>query len=149
MLQQEHLTVHSDLNLLNEVLQWFEGFCQQNLSELSWLADEYDRLNLALDMLKLALDEAFTNVVRHAHEGLPTETPIDIELTLCYQRLEIRLWDRGDIFDPNELEEFEPGTLQEGGVGWFLMRRIADMVIYERCPDGRNCLLLVKGKQLN
>lgn len=146
MLQKNHLRVKSDLNSLNQVLQWFEQFCFQNRRELSWLADRSDRLNLALDQLKLALDEGFTNAVRHAHEDLPPETPIDIELTLCDEGLEIRIWDRGGPFDPDTLEEFKPGTLQQGGVGWFLMRRLTDQVVYERDRDGKNCLILIKRK---
>lgn len=155
MLQQEHLTVKTDLTLLNQVLQWFEEFCLRNLPKLSWLADRGDRakrttrgdrLNLALDELKLALDEGFTNVVRHAHEGLPPETPIDIDLTLWDDRLEIRIWDRGEPFNPDTIAEPSPGTLQVGGYGWFLLRRLVDEVAYQRYQDDKNCLLLVKRK---
>jgi serine/threonine-protein kinase RsbW len=58
--------------------------------------------------------------------------------------MEIRIWDRGQPFNPDLLEEPEPGSLIEGGYGWFLLRRLSDRVIYERCFDGRNCLLIVK-----
>lgn len=146
MLKQQHLTVKTDINLLIDVLQWFEQFCQQNLSELSWLGDGGANLNLAIDMLKLALNEGFTNVVRHAHKNLPKETPIDLELTLWDERLEIRIWDRGEPFEPPPLKAPDPDKLPIGGYGWFLIRRIADKVVHERCPDGRNCLLLVKRK---
>ncbi len=144
--QKNHLRVKSDLHSLNQVLQWFDRFCFQNKCKLSWLADGSDRLNLALEELKLALDEGFTNAVRHAHKNLPLETPIDIELILWDSRLEIRIWDRGEPFDPDTLKEYKPGTAQEGGVGWFLMRRIADEVLYNRSQDGRNCLILIKRK---
>jgi serine/threonine-protein kinase RsbW len=147
MLQQEHLTVKTDINRLIDVLQWFDRFCHQNLSRLSWLADESKNLNLAVDMLKLALDEGFTNAVRHAHKDLPLETPIDLELTLWADRLEIRIWDRGDPFDPPPAKAPDPQKLSIGGYGWFLMRSIADRVDYFRCADDRNCLLLVKYKR--
>lgn len=137
MMEQDHLKVQSDLKLLNQVQQWFENFCQQNLSKLSWSEAQLYRLNLALA-------EGFTNAVRHAHQALPRETTIDIELALWSDRLEIRIWDRGKPFDPDALEEPLPGTLQEGGYGWFLLRRLADRVVYERAADGRNCLLIVK-----
>jgi serine/threonine-protein kinase RsbW len=164
MFQQESLTVKSDVDDLNEVLLWFEQFCQKHFSELSWLADTdtsdtpdntlhdtpdgtlRERQSLALDLIKIALDEGFTNAVRYAHKDLPLETPIDIELTLWDKRLEIRIWDHGEPFDPDTLEEPTPGKLQVGGYGWFLMRRLTDRVVYERCADGRNCLLLVKHK---
>ncbi len=137
MLKQDHLTVKSELTILNQVQQWFEKFCSQNLSQFSWSETKLYHLNLALA-------EGFTNAVRHAHHALPPETTIDIDLTLWIDRLEIRIWDQGKPFNPDALEEPEPGTLQEGGYGWFLLRRLADRVVYERGSDGRNCLLIVK-----
>lgn len=143
---KEDLTVKSDLTLLNQVLSWFDELCFRNQSKLSWLADKSDRQYIRLDEIKLALDEGFTNAVRHAHENLPSETPIEIQFTLWDDRLEIRIWDQGEPFDPNTLTEPAPGTLQEGGFGWSLIRRLTDRVSYERGEDGRNCLLLVKRK---
>lgn len=143
---KEDLTVKSDLTLLNQVLSWFDELCFRNQSKLSWLADKSARQYIRLDEIKLALDEGFTNAVRHAHENLPSETPIEIQFTLWDDRLEIRIWDQGEPFDPNTLAEPAPGTLQEGGFGWSLIRRLTDRVSYERGEDGRNCLLLVKRK---
>lgn len=136
MLKQDQRTVKSDITLLNQVQQWFEQFCLQNTSQ-SWSQSQLYSLNLAIA-------EGFTNAVRHAHQALPPETTIDIELTLWGDRLEIRIWDQGKPFNPDALKEPEPGTLQEGGYGWFLLRRLADRVVYERGSDGRNCLLIVK-----
>ena len=136
-MEQDHLKVQSDIKLLNQVQEWFEKFCLQHLSHFSWTEAQLYRLNLALA-------EGFTNAVRHAHHALPRETTIDIDLALWSDRLEIRIWDRGQPFDPDAIEEPEPGTLQEGGYGWFLLRRLADKVVYERAADGRNCLLIVK-----
>lgn len=136
MVEQDYLKVQSDLKLLNQVQQWFKHFCLQHLSQLCWTETQLYRVNLALA-------EGFTNAVRHAHQTLPRETPIDIDLALWSDRLEIRIWDRGKPFDPDAIEEPKPGTLQEGGYGWFLLRRLVDRVVYERAADGRNCLLIV------
>ncbi|MBD2313950.1 anti-sigma regulatory factor [Desertifilum sp. FACHB-1129] len=137
MLQQAYLTVKSDLSLLNQVQEWFEQFWEDNLQERVWPENQLYRL-------QLALAEGFTNAVRHAHHNLSPETPIDLELTLWEDRLEIRIWDRGQPFNPDGLTEPEPGELREGGYGWFLLRRLADRVRYERYPDDRNCLSIVK-----
>lgn len=137
MLQQDHLTVQSDLTLLNKVQKWFEGFCLQHTSKLSWPEDQRYCLNLALA-------EGFSNAVRHAHQDLPPATPIDIDVSLWDDRMEIRIWDWGKPFNPDVVEEPSPGTLQEGGYGWFLLRRLANKVVYERYQDRRNCLLIVK-----
>ncbi|MBW4625044.1 MAG: ATP-binding protein [Brasilonema octagenarum HA4186-MV1] len=137
IVQQDHLTVKSELKLLNQVQQWFERFCLQHLFQLGWSESQLYRLNLALA-------EGFTNAVRHAHHALPPETAIEIDVSLWMDRLEMRIWDYGKPFNPDALEEPEPGTLQVGGYGWFLLRRLADHVVYERGVDGRNCLLIVK-----
>ncbi|MBD0385244.1 MAG: anti-sigma regulatory factor [Nostoc sp. C3-bin3] len=137
IVQQDHLTVKSELSLLNHVQEWFEQFCLQHLSQLGWSKTQLDRLNLALA-------EGFTNAVRHAHHALPPETTIEINIYLWIDRLEIRIWDYGKPFDPDAIAEPVPGTLQVGGYGWFLLRRLADRVVYERGADGRNCLLIVK-----
>jgi serine/threonine-protein kinase RsbW len=135
--QQDHLTVKSDLKLQNQVQQWFENFALQYLAQRGWSESQLYRLNLALA-------EGFTNAVRHAHRTLPPETNIEIELSLWVDRLEIRIWDYGKPFDPDQIPEPKPGTLQDHGYGWFLIRRVADHVVYERNSDNRNCLLIVK-----
>jgi serine/threonine-protein kinase RsbW len=137
MLKQDHLIVESQLARLTEVQQWFQHFCTVAAVEFSWIPQIFDQLNLALA-------EGFTNAVRHAHAHLPASTPIRIELNLCPGHLEIQIWDRGDPFDPDVLQEPKPGTLREGGYGWFLLRRLADEVRYERSSDNRNCLRIVK-----
>jgi serine/threonine-protein kinase RsbW len=137
MVQRDHLMVKSELKLLNVVQEWFEQFCSKYLSHLGRSDSQLYRLNLALA-------EGFTNAVRHAHHTLPPETAIDIDLSLWDDRLEIRIWDRGKPFNPDAIAEPEPGTLQVGGYGWFLLRRLVDRVVYERASDERNCLLIIK-----
>ena len=137
MLRRDHLAVNSKLEALSLVQQWFREFCEASDSELAWVGEHFDRLNLALA-------EGFTNAVRHAHEHLPPETPIDLDLSIWRDRIEIRIWDRGQPFNPDVLKEPTPGELQEGGYGWFLLRRLADNVVYQRSQDGRNCLWIVK-----
>lgn len=134
---QDHLTVKSDLTVLNQVQNWFEEFFHRHITPLSRSENQLYQLNLAIA-------EGFTNAVRHAHQELPLETTIDIDLALRGDAIEIRIWDQGKPFNPDTLEEPKPGTLREGGYGWFLLRRLADKVIYERSQDGRNCLLIVK-----
>ena len=137
MLQHDHLTVESDLSVLTHIQEWFDQFCLRYTAKLFWLRDQHYPLNLALT-------EGFTNAVRHAHQELPSNTTIDIDLCLWEDRMEIRIWDQGKPFNPDALEEPEPGTLRQGGYGWFLLRRLADQVVYERSQDNRNCLLIIK-----
>jgi serine/threonine-protein kinase RsbW len=135
MLRLERLKVKSDLTVQAQVQEWFEQFCLNYISQKYSSDRRFYRLNLALA-------EGFSNAVRHAHQELPSDTIIEIELAINDKHIEIRIWDQGKPFNPDVLEEPLPGTLCKGGYGWFLLRRAADRVVYERCHDGRNCLVI-------
>lgn len=137
MAQQAYLTVMSDLHLLTQVQEWFKLFCASHSDDFPWLKSQRYPL-------ELAIAEGFTNAVRHAHHDLPADTEIEIHLSLWGDRIEIRIWDYGKPFNPDTLEEPKPGTLRKGGYGWFLLRRLADQVLYKRYQDKRNCLVIVK-----
>lgn len=146
-LQQSRLQVKTDLEAIREVWQWFEQFTSPLLPQLFWWECE------------VALTEGFTNVVRHAHQHLPQTTPIEIELKVCAQYLEIRIWDWGKPFDLQAelqslyqkqaelqaLSQEQPDTpLPEGHRGLIFMDQFMDELDYLRGSDGRNCLLLRK-----
>lgn len=126
------LTVSSRLDSLTTVQQWFENllncFSDSVSAPSMWVDEVFDQLNLALA-------EGFTNAVRHAHANLPSNTPIVLECWVQLHRLEIRIFDQGEPFDPDSLVEPQPGTLREGGYGWFLLRRLVDEVTYERAQS--------------
>lgn len=141
-----HIEVPSYLEELASVQQWFKSVISQLAQKTPIISDQFDQLNLALA-------EGFTNAVRHAHADLPRETPIEIELVLQPQQIEICIFDQGAPFDPSSLSEPQPGSLSEGGYGWFLLRRLADQVTYQRTAIDqaamqgerpRNCLRIVK-----
>ncbi|MEM8503288.1 MAG: anti-sigma regulatory factor [Cyanobacteria bacterium P01_D01_bin.1] len=123
MSEKAHLTVDSQLEELAVVQQWFRSLVARLSTEAPWISDQFDKLNLALA-------EGFTNAVRHAHADLPGTTPIEIELVLQTDRVEIFIYDQGQPFDPDSISEPKPGSLREGGYGWFLLRRLADQVTY-------------------
>lgn len=157
MFERDQLQVTSHLEELATVQHWFRALISRLAVKTPWLNDQFDQLNLALA-------EGFTNAVRHAHADLPPATPIEIELVLQPEKIEICIFDRGKPFDPDSLTEPQPGALREGGYGWFLLRRLADQVTYDRTPwttesgctnktlsgdladtaASRNCLRIVK-----
>lgn len=136
MVKHERIQVKSDLTFQTQVQKWFEQFYSRYISSIYECDRRFHQLNLALA-------EGFSNAVRHAHQELPSETTIDIELAIGDGCIEIRIWDWGKPFNPDTIEEPKPGELRVGGYGWFLLRRLADRVVYERCQDGRNCLLIL------
>ncbi|OCR02226.1 anti-sigma regulatory factor [Oscillatoriales cyanobacterium USR001] len=81
------LQVKSDLSALTEVLQWYDRLSHLPIPKLVWWK------------CQLALAEGFTNAVRHAHRGMPLETPIQLEVRVFKEQLEIKIWDYGQPFD--------------------------------------------------
>jgi serine/threonine-protein kinase RsbW len=129
------LQVQTDLSALEKVLQWFEQFYLSPLPAKIW------------EDCQQVLVEGFTNVVRYAHQHLPSTTNIDIELAIfdCY--LEIKIWDWGHPFDwQGELHRRleEENIEQEGGRGLIWIYRLTNDVQYFRTRDHRNCLLMRK-----
>jgi len=130
-----HLQVNSDLNELDPVLSWFAQLHQSPIPTSVWLR------------CQLALAEGFTNGVRHAHQGKPPDTQIDIEVALFPEHLEIRVWDDGAPFDlEKKIRELSDqiDTTSGGGRGLKLMRDCCDFLSYRPTDDNRNCLLMVK-----
>jgi serine/threonine-protein kinase RsbW len=125
----------TNLDKLADVLGWFARLQQPSIPKPVWLRCE------------LALAEGFTNAVRHAHRGLSPETPVEIEVSLSAETIEIRIFDRGQPFDLEaKLDQISPQTDRgaTGGRGLKLMRDIADELSYRRTSDSRNCLTIVK-----
>lgn len=129
------LRVGTTLDALGQVLTWFEAFRNSGIPDPIWME------------CQLALAEGFTNAVRHAHQALPESTPIDIELVLAPQWLELRIWDQGQKFDLEGFAQQLPADLDtdsEGGRGILLMKALTSRLSYTRQADGRNCLLISK-----
>ena len=98
--------------------------------------------------VQLATDEAASNIIEHAYEGVPNGR---IELTCEFKddRLTITLLDRGKSFDPSKVAEPDvKADLSErkiGGLGIYLMHKLMDEVRYKSTAAG-NLLTLVKRK---
>lgn len=96
--------------------------------------------------LDLALEEVFSNIVRHGYgDGRPHEIAVRIER--LRGRVRIQIDDDGRPFNPLRAPEADVAApLDErrpGGLGILLVRRLLDQVRYRRRADG-NRLVLVK-----
>lgn len=135
-LKQYHLQVKTELEALKEVLQWFEGLVFPLVPQkIGWQCE-------------VALVEAFTNAVRHAHQNLPKTTPIDLEVKLLPNFLEMRIWDRGQPFDfqakLRKGEQNVDSIEKEGGRGLQFIKKLTDELQYLNLPNHRNCLVMRK-----
>ncbi|MEL7034787.1 MAG: anti-sigma regulatory factor [Cyanobacteria bacterium J06592_8] len=129
------LQAPNNLDALSDILAWFAQLQHPSISSTIWIR------------CQLALAEGFTNAVRHAHENLPPDITVDIEVDLSNDQILIRIWDQGPAFDLMEKMEKIPPQIDQnasGGRGLKLMRDIADSLSYVRQPDGRNCLSILK-----
>ncbi|MGD9488969.1 MAG: ATP-binding protein [Calditrichaceae bacterium] len=99
------------------------------------------------DQIALAVDEACTNVIKHAHK-FDSRRMIDIIVYLDNEKIEIIISDTGKGFDPSKLPE--PDLRQYiheakmGGLGIYLMKTIMDEVNYTFNPGTKNQVAMIK-----
>ena len=117
-------------------------------SAVEQLAQELGLDEAECRRVTLAVDEAITNIIRHAYQNQPGQ-PIEITCSRHGaggdgpDRLEILLQDRGRAVDPSELHGRPLDEIRPGGLGLHLIREVMDEVEYQR--EGQtNQLRLVK-----
>ncbi len=97
--------------------------------------------------IQLAADEAASNIIEHAYEGV-TDGELEIACGMDGAVLTIILHDHGQPFDPGSVRppdlKADLSDRQIGGLGIYLMRKLMDEVRYESSPDGGNRLILSK-----
>jgi serine/threonine-protein kinase RsbW len=109
------------------------------------LAEDGRRVRLEpreIDEVQVALQEACTNAIRHAHKGDPRRR-FRVEMQRLEDALEIFVKDGGEPFDLDAKKPAQPEALQEGGYGIRIMRSWMDEVILTR-DDVGNVLRLVR-----
>lgn len=98
----------------------------------------------SFDDLRIAVDEAVTNILTHGYGG-----PGDVALELEAEGpdLVVRLRDRAPSFDPNLAPPADlrpPGERDNpGGLGVYLMKSVMDEIVH-RSVDGGNELTMTK-----
>jgi serine/threonine-protein kinase RsbW len=97
--------------------------------------------------LKLAVDEACSNVVEHGYSGM-APGPIRVTFDADQDRVIVAIADRGRAFDPRDAAAPDLDSDWEhrriGGLGWHLIRRSVDAMEYETSGENGNRLTLVK-----
>lgn len=85
--------------------------------------------------ITLAIDEAITNVIRHAYHNRP-DGLIELECTENADGLEIILLDNGEAPDMSKICARELGCAVPGGLGTHIIRKVMDNVTYEAVAGG-------------
>jgi anti-anti-sigma factor len=129
-----HLEVPADENNLSEVRDFIADIC----TKAGFLKSETNNT-------KLAVDEACTNIIKHAYKEKGGDIRIDVQAEPG--KIEINIFDRGEPFDWSEVKEPDLDLYVEigkkGGLGIYLMNRLMDSLNYSASPAG-NRLYMAK-----
>lgn len=83
----------------------------------------------------LAVDEALSNVIRHAYHNL-TGGLMELEFQETSEGLQFTLLDNGDAPDRSKICAREIGSDQPGGLGTHIIKEVMDKFSYEESPGG-------------
>ncbi len=97
----------------------------------------------SVDSLALAIDEAASNVIRHAYDNRH-DGHLALEIRSFPDRLEFILEDSGRKVCPEGIRPRDLNDLRPGGLGTLFIRRFMDEVCYEACDPNGNRLRMVK-----
>ena len=100
--------------------------------------------------IELAVDEACSNVVKHAYHPGKEKSGHNIEIEVYFDSKEfnVKVLDRGQGFDPSRLPQTDMKSYLEkfkvGGLGIHLMKSLMDQVEYSINPGKKNQVILTK-----
>ena len=95
--------------------------------------------------LVLAVDEACTNIIRHAYEGR-TDCKIEMDILSDKKVWEVHLRDYGKKSDPEKLKGRALDDIKPGGLGLFFIQQAFDEVSFDLSVDVGTRLILKKLK---
>jgi serine/threonine-protein kinase RsbW len=111
-------------------------------------ANQFGFNDREVDEIRLAVDEAYTNVIKHAYQFDENERVL-IALGSHSDEFWISITDQGRAFDPSKYAEPDIKERirlkKRGGVGVYLIRRLMDAVEYHN-TDGMNEIRMTKRK---
>ena len=128
----------SELSRLPELRGFFNNICRA-----AWGVEPDDE---ALCQIELALQEAATNIIRHAYRGERGQ-PIDMTVSIDETTVEITLRHNGDDFDPATVQPPSFDGSRFGGFGIYMIQQLVDEVVYDRDAVGRAGVRLVKRRK--
>ncbi|MEX0600702.1 MAG: ATP-binding protein [Rhodothermales bacterium] len=127
------LSIPSSTSHLSEVREFVAGHAR----EADFGEDD-------VEQFKIAVDEACTNIIKHAYNG-DVDRQIDLAIIVDEDRFTVRIRDEGHSFRPRMYTEPDIFKFAEsrraGGFGVHIMRRLMDRVEYSSKGDVNEVLL--------
>jgi PAS domain S-box-containing protein len=136
VLARADIEIRSELKELGRAREFVREFCRDCPARL-----DPD----AVSALELAVNEAASNIMKHAYHGR-TDQCIEIEAEAFESQVSVQLHHLGDPFDPSAVSPPVLDGSQESGFGIYLINRSVEEVRYYRDERGRNCIALVKAR---
>lgn len=103
--------------------------------------------DVAFDV-RLATEEAVTNVIEHGYAGASAPGPIVLRFQHDARQVVVTIDDLAPAFDPATIRPADPSAPLEqrriGGLGWHFVTRVMDEVRHEHRNPRGNRLTLVK-----
>jgi anti-sigma regulatory factor (Ser/Thr protein kinase) len=93
----------------------------------------------SIELLVLGLDEACTNIIRHAYDQ--DHKPVRLEMERLHDRVRFILRDYGRPCDPKVIRSRPLEDVRPGGVGVYIIRQVFDYVKYEPLRRGTRLVL--------
>ena len=118
------LSVDSSTKHLSEVRDFVAAYAQK-----------FGLTEKEISEIRLAVDEAYTNIIKKANKNSPSKK-VKIEVGTDSKKIWISILDEGESFKPQEYQA--PDILkriknkQRGGMGVFLIQKVMDQVQYSR-----------------
>jgi anti-sigma regulatory factor (Ser/Thr protein kinase) len=130
--------VSSDPQSLERIRLFVESACRQLISPP--LCDEQTRKMI------IAAREVATSIIHHAYHGRADGT-IRLEAEVARDRLTIRLWHRGEDFDPGLVAEPPLDGSRVGRFGVYMASQYTGKVQYFSDGRGVHCLSLITDRE--
>jgi len=135
-IKEKEIIVKSRTDNLSDI----RDFVYTSASEAGILTD-------VIENIILAVDEACTNIIKHAYKSYP-EGEITIKIKYSDKKFTILIIDHGAPFKPETIPDpdLQKYYLQHriGGLGMYLMKSLMDEVKYVSVPGKYNQVMLSK-----
>ena len=125
----------SDLRELRKLRRFIREFC-------GMLHDPLPGEDL-VDALELAVNEACSNIARHAYHGRADQR-IHVEAEAFPEAITVTIRHMGAGYDSSAMAPAPPDGTRDSGFGTYIIDGSVDQVRYYRDERGRNCVSLTK-----
>lgn len=109
---------------------------------------QYGISEQVINAFKLAIDEAGTNIIRHAYRDW--DGKITLRMIVREKSVTVCMIDQGHNFDLRKVQDPDLQRYvdigKKGGLGIFIIRRVIDKIDYRKTPEG-NELRLTKSRK--